>query len=105
MRQNCFRKISVFAPIVFRDLEALTTEAVSVDGRVVSRSVYVVDKLSERFQNLSPLDFCLENMLSAGMDLKEFTLDDSRFVAVASLPVVNHPQTVFTNEKSSLENS
>lgn len=82
MKHNCYCKRYPKSVPVHGSYEYLSAEKVIIDGRVVSRSIYVVDDPSKRHENLNPDDFYLENLLANGVELKDCSMTPSDLVAI-----------------------
>lgn len=89
-------------PTIVCKVEYLTTEPCLVDGRQLSQSKFAVDDSSDRYKGLTALDFCLENQLAAGVNLKSAFVQPSNFAAVDSaLPnVIKLSESISNNIKS-----
>lgn len=83
----------------------LSTEKVMIDGRVVTKSVMVTDDVASRGAGLTPLDFCLENLLENNVDLKSVSLSEFGFVSHdLCIDYLNHNITNFIEHEKKSEN-
>lgn len=74
---------SIAIPVAsYIKIEYLKQEPELVEGRQLSRSVLAFDDSAHRYDGLSAMDFCLENQLAAGVDLKSASVSMSQFQAV-----------------------
>lgn len=53
-----------------------------VEGRQLSKSEVAFDDSRTRYKGLNAMDFCIENQLAAGVDLKSAKVSMSQFQAV-----------------------
>ena len=68
-------------------IELLSSEDVLVDGVQVKQTKYVVDDSAHRFDGVKASDFALQNLQSAGVDLRQCFCRSSNFAAVEHLEI------------------
>ena len=74
MKHNCYVKRYNKPSFNAIPRECLSTEKVDVDGRIVSRSIMIVDDPAIRYDGLERNHFYLENMINNGVELKSCSL-------------------------------
>jgi hypothetical protein len=79
---DCSRQSIVIPDAQHIKVEYLKQVPDLVEGRQLSRSEVAFDDSRTRYKGLSALDFCLENQLAAGVDLKFSQVSMSQFQAV-----------------------
>lgn len=86
MKHNCFQKQYPTPKYEYKEYEALSSENVADEnGRMITRSIYVIDSPANRDTGKKVSDFCLENALATGQDLKECKLNTSDFIAATNV--------------------
>lgn len=84
-------------------LELLGSEEVLVDGVQLRQTKYIVDDAEHRFDGLKPSDFFLENLLAAGVDLKQSFCRSSHFGAVEHLELELEKMSSFSSRVKSMD--
>lgn len=74
MLSNCFVKRAPKLVNFHKKHDYLSSEKVDIDGRIVSRSIYVTDDPETRLVGFSVEQFYLENLVNNGVELKSATL-------------------------------
>lgn len=69
--------------------EVFGVEQVEHYGRIVTKSTVIVDDPVERLRPYSVLDFCLENLVATGKELKSCKLDLGSFVSPSACLISN----------------